>query len=1195
MRAADLLRSIDSLPYGDRVRAIADQALRLRGTPALDELLTDLSTGPADHRVIGLRIAQITGNAAYVTELLHDHEPTVQAQALAAVGHWNRRSSATPTAAVSDDELRILHDDAPAALRPRLLQVIRRTGRQLLAARLIDEQRDRWGDQYAAALLDSTDDATVRRLLPELAYCFSSGQWERLTRRHPQVVLDHATETLPTGTDRDEWWQGVGYGVTAALDHDAPRAFALIKSAIAPDDLPWAVVSILGRLIDLDPSGVLALLLPPDRANTLHRAFTPAVRRRLHRYSDQDLTALGRLLWPNLSGLLSDLPPSRRAAVFAAVTADLELRELPAALLDVLPRSTRTDQARRMLTLPDIAEEPHRRWEITAYLPYDEAFALLEPEIRRPEAADRAAVYRAIITSAGRSRQPELVHQALTWATRVRNDRDPVRQSVLEATAALPPSVLTDDHVVPLQTLLTDALEARDTSWPSRAALTESARHAVHQGAQRNQSALLAWGLDAHAAITQNRGTVDLDGIIDGLPRGRETAVYDALRPYLESAAERTEFKLLFAVSTAFDRRGWDNDHLQNLLEVALWSNQEFTVGTAASHWLRPPATRADRVGRIIARDLGMVQWDAVWSAVTQVRTDLLDAVLADPARSQLFTKSHAPWRVGGSTLRRWLPRQHHQYAEAATTVADDTRLAEWTRAEAILMLGQLPTIGPTAVQPYLPDPNANANPEPVPTPDANPEPVPTPDANPEPGAAPDANASPEAGTAPQAVPPQPVTAPQAAQPTTAPSTDPRSEPLPDPTATAEPSVLLQEAALRALSWSDQPQLALPQLLQYAGNDRARVAIYAATRVARFVRPSTLPALLHPVLTGDNAKVTSRKEAARLLGELRAPGAAAVLTDAWGDAHRDVRAAITSAASQYLLHEPASWALLQQAVHDSAATATVLTQRTPYGLATKYRSRYADLLIAVTNRPEPEVARAAVLALQHWANWNTAVAPVIAAFVTDLGSRTWRSAATALVGIVATNPDRGLDELIGSVRLLVRLENNPQVPDALPDRDHPARQRLTTVVDTLVGHLSRRSIETHQVLRPIADELTATPYVHLRQKLLTAALHPAHLAEDLTLLRTDRPLAAATAADLLANHLSRIEAHWTPDDLYPVAAQLVTSRTLADGLIAHALIKAAGPRTGWTPAWRALLVALRNHPDPDVRERALELTTSPES
>ncbi|MEV6286661.1 hypothetical protein [Kribbella sp. NPDC051770] len=1116
MRAADLLRSIDALPYADRVRAIADQALRLRGTPELDELLNDLAAGPADQRVIGLHIAQITGDAQYVTRLLHDPEPTVQSQALAAVGNWPRQA----TQRVSDDELRILHDDAPAALRPRLVRVIRRTNRQLLAARLIDEQRDRWGDQYAAALLDSTDDATVRRLLPELAYCLAAGQWDRLTRRHPEPVLDHATATLPTGQDRDEWWQGLAHGLAAALDHDPTRTFTLITKAIAPDALPWPVVQILGRLIDHDPAGVLALLLAPDRAGALGNALTPAVRRRLHRYTDEDLTALGNHLWPNLATLLTDLPPSRRATVFTAVTSTVELRELPSALLDVLPRATRAEQARRMLTLPDIAEDAHRRWQLTAYLPYDEAFALLSPEISRPEPADRAAIYQAVIASAGRSRRADLIQQALVWATRVRNDRDPVRQVVLEAVAALPPSAFDDTLVEPLQTLLTDALEARDTSWPSRAALTATARTAVHQGAQRNQSALLAWGLQAHAAITQNRGTIDLDGIIDGLPRGREAAIYEALSPYLESAARRTDFALLFAVTSAFDRRGWDNEHLQDLLEVALWSNQEFTVGTAASYWLRPPATRADRVARILARDPGMAQWDAVWSAVSTDRTDLLDTVLADPARSRLFASPHAPWRVSGSTLRRWLPRQHRRYAEVVTAVADNADLAEWTRAETILMLGQLPVIGPSAVEPYLPD----------------------------------------AG-----------------------------------------SILLQEAALRALSWSDQPQLALPTLLRYAGTDRARVAIYAATRTARFVRPSTLPALLHPVLTGPNLKVTSRKEAARLLGELRAPGAAAVLTEAWSDAHRDVRAAITSAASQYLLHEPASWALLQQAVHDSAATATVLTQRTPYGLATKYRSRYADLLIAVTNRPEPEVVQPALLALQRWAPWNTAVAPVIAAFITDLSSRSWSSATTALVGVVATAPDRGLDELVGSVRLLVRLENNPQVPNALPDRDHPALQRLTRLVDQLTRTFSRRSAEARQALRPIADELTDPPYLHLRLKLLVTALQWAGatiLTNDLNALRAavaTRPLAAATAADLLTTRLSTDQAHWTPEDLVAPSIDLSTQRDLAAALFLRSLITAAGPRSGWNSTWRDLLIALRNHPDPDVRQQSLELITAPEN
>ena len=113
--------------------------------------------------------------------------------------------------------------------------------------------------------------------------------------------------------------------------------------------------------------------------------------------------------------------------------------------------------------------------------------------------------------------------------------------------------------------------------------------------------------------------------------------------------------------------------------------------------------------------------------------------------------------------------------------------------------------------------------------------------------------------------------------------------------------VLLQEAALAGLAWTDRPDLALPLLLAHAGGDRARVAMYAASRAARYVRPSLLPRLLQPLLSGDGAKVTSRKEAVRLLGELRAPGAGAILTEAWPTAHRDVRAAIASTVSQYLL------------------------------------------------------------------------------------------------------------------------------------------------------------------------------------------------------------------------------------------------------------------------------------------------------
>ena len=45
----------------------------------------------------------------------------------------------------------------------------------------------------------------------------------------------------------------------------------------------------------------------------------------------------------------------------------------------------------------------------------------------------------------------------------------------------------------------------------------------------------------------------------------------------------------------------------------------------------------------------------------------------------------------------------------------------------------------------------------------------------------------------------------------------------------ASDDVLLQEAALAGLAWSDRPDLVLPVLLAHAGDDRARVAMYAAS------------------------------------------------------------------------------------------------------------------------------------------------------------------------------------------------------------------------------------------------------------------------------------------------------------------------------------------------------------------------------
>jgi hypothetical protein len=203
----------------------------------------------------------------------------------------------------------------------------------------------------------------------------------------------------------------------------------------------------------------------------------------------------------------------------------------------------------------------------------------------------------------------------------------------------------------------------------------------------------------------------------------------------------------------------------------------------------------------------------------------------------------------------------------------------------------------------------------------------------------------------------------------------------------------------------------------------------------------------------------------------------------------------------------------------------------------------------------------------------------------------WRDAITAVVAIVVTDPPMGLDELVEVVRLLVRLEADPSLPNATADRDHPARQRLAYLISELTAQFGRRSAEVRQLLTTVADELTAVEFLDFRLELLVlSSIDPLALRD----LVADDPLAAATAASLLAARLAATQPSWAPDDLLPVAESLTHSPDPASGLLAHTLITAAAPRTNWSSTWQTHLQTLRTHPHPHIRRLSLNVTTAVE-
>ncbi|WP_083733509.1 HEAT repeat domain-containing protein [Actinomadura sp. CNU-125] len=219
----------------------------------------------------------------------------------------------------------------------------------------------------------------------------------------------------------------------------------------------------------------------------------------------------------------------------------------------------------------------------------------------------------------------------------------------------------------------------------------------------------------------------------------------------------------------------------------------------------------------------------------------------------------------------------------------------------------------------------------------------------------------------------------------------------------------LRRAALTAAPWTSSPQDVLPDLLALASTDDAHVAVYAAGRAARFVRPSTLGPLLRPVLT--DGKITARKEALRILLRTRAPDALAVVAEAWDDPgqHRDVRSAIASALRPHIA-DPVARRILGEAAQGPRDLARQVLGGWPHEIEARFRGDYAALVVRVAGSADPEAADAALEVLDRWARWAPEVPALLAGLVADLGeTRRWRDAMTGLLSCV--HAELGADEL----------------------------------------------------------------------------------------------------------------------------------------------------------------------------------------
>jgi hypothetical protein len=419
----------------------------------------------------------------------------------------------------------------------------------------------------------------------------------------------------------------------------------------------------------------------------------------------------------------------------------------------------------------------------------------------------------------------------------------------------------------------------------------------------------------------------------------------------------------------------------------------------------------------------------------------------------------------------------------------------------------------------------------------------------------------------------------------------------------------LAEAALGALARTDRPGEALPILLRHIGDDRARVAMYAAGRAARYLAPWQLRQIFTPDLV-TAGKVTSRKETLRLMAILSVPDAGDVLHRAWaqGGQHRDIRAAIVSAARQRL-HDPQSWPILDEAATGSPQEAlAVVALADPLACAPRYRHRYGQLIGRTCHSTDAQLSPAAWLAAPRWAQWIPEISAIAAARLTDLDDRRrWKDVAAALGTLLDTGLSGSLlpdvtDQLAALDIAALDIAGGGSAGGDDAGRDRAARQRLDLVVDLAAQWGSRAGPDLSRApLIEAGRGLSRQPDLTLAAGTLLLGGLQLHRADgqeltdgltEISDLLPDQPVAASRIADVLVQRVAR-DRPADPDTIRAAVALLERDGRLSAGLFAVALA-GYGSRLGWPGAWRTQVRRLRAHPMPDVRTAALAVVMASE-